>query len=86
MNLSGLRRRLSHLADSAAPPEIRVAPHLLADLKRHWRAQWPEQTELDWPRHLGVINKVLAMNSEQRAALITELGTKRTATHTGDVR
>ena len=76
MSLFDLRRRLSHLADSAAPPEIRVAPHLLADLKRHWKSQWPQQTEADWPRHLRTIDRIMHMNSEQRAALLAELGAK----------
>ncbi len=86
MSLQSLRARLVHLAGTVAPPETGIPPHLLAGLKRHWKSQWPQQTEADWPCRLRVIDKVLHMNSEQRAALITELGTKRTATHTGDVR
>ena len=81
MSLQSLRARLVHLAGTAAPPETGIPPHLLADLKRYWRAHWPQQTESDWPRHLRVIDKVLHMNSEQRAAMLAELGAKRTATH-----
>ena len=77
MSLQSLRARLVHLAGTVAPPETRLPPHLLADLKREWKRRWPQQTEaLDWPRHLGVINKVLAMNSEQRATMLAELGDK----------
>jgi hypothetical protein len=49
---------------------------LLADLKRHWKAHWPQQTEADWPRHLRTIDRIMHMNSEQRAALLAELGDK----------
>jgi hypothetical protein len=76
MNLSGLRTRLAHLAGATAPPETGIAPHLLADLKRHWKAHWPQQTEADWPRHLRTIDRIMHMNSEQRAALLAELGAK----------
>jgi hypothetical protein len=76
MNLSGLRTRLAHLAGATAPPETGIAPSLLADLKRHWKAHWPQQTEADWPRHRRVIVRVLGMNSEQRATMLAELGAK----------
>jgi hypothetical protein len=49
---------------------------LLAELKRAWKAHWPEQTESDWPRHLGVIDKVLHMNSEAREQMLAELDDK----------
>jgi hypothetical protein len=49
---------------------------LLAELKQAWKARWPQQTEADWPRHLAVIDKVLGMNSEQRAAVLAELDAK----------
>jgi hypothetical protein len=76
MSLFDLRRRLDHLAGATATPETGIPPALLAGLKRHWKSQWPQQTETDWPRHLRVIDKVLHMNSEQRAAMLAELDDK----------
>jgi len=79
MNLTGLRNRLAHLAGTVAPPETRIAPHLLAELKAVWKARWPEKTEADWCRRtLGVIDKVMAMNSEERAILLARLDAKIT--------
>jgi hypothetical protein len=65
-------------------PETRLPPHLLAELKAVWKARWPQQGEADWPRHLRVINKVMRMNSEQRAAMLAELDAKITA-HNGGI-
>ena len=84
MNFSGLRNRLAHLAGTAAPPEIGIAPHLLAGLKAAWRSRWPEKTEADWHRRtLDVIDKVMAMNSEERARMLAELDAKITAANGG---
>lgn len=77
-SLGDLHRRLARLGATAAQPGTGIAPHLLAELKRAWKAHWPEQTESDWPRHLRTIDRIMHMNSEQRAALIAELGAKLT--------
>jgi hypothetical protein len=80
VNLGDLRRRLAHLAGAVAPPENRIAPDLLAGFKVVWQARWPEKTETDWRRRtLGVIDKVMAMNSEERATLLAKLDAKITA-------
>jgi len=78
MDLRTLRQRLARLAGTVATPETGIAPHLLADLKRHWKSQWPEQTEADWPRHLRTIDRIMRMNSEERAVMLAELGAKLT--------
>ena len=75
-SLGDLHRRLARLGATAAQPGTGIPPHLLAGLKEEWRARWPQLTESDWPRHLRTIDRIMHMNSEQRAALIAGLGDK----------
>ena len=73
MNLPSLRQRLARLAGLSAPPEIRLPPHMLASAKAAALRRWPLMSESDWRRHLRTIDRVLHMNSEERAALLSDL-------------
>jgi len=76
MSLFDLRQRLARLGVTVTLPETRIAPDLLAGWKATCKAHWPQETEADWPRHLRTIDRIMSMNSEERAALIAELGAK----------
>jgi hypothetical protein len=59
-----------------APLEARLPPHLLAELRSAWKIRWPEQIESDWRRHLATIDRIMHMNSEDRAVMLAELDSK----------
>ncbi len=78
MDLRGLRQRLARIGVAAAPPEIRLPPHLLASAKAAALRRWPLMSESDWRRHLRTIDRVLHMNSEERATLLSDLDARAT--------